>query len=449
MLRAALPWRCEFAATLALAWPLALGGVAELAAVTVVLAIAGHRGTVPLAGAALGAETIHFFFLLGLGFAIAIAPLLAEARGRDRHGEIPVIIREGALVTGLVAVPCVVVLWFIEPILLVLGQRPEVAAAAREFTRPAAFGLPAWLWVYVLRNALAAALDRPRSGLYVLLGSLPLQALLGHVLTDGAFGWPGMGLAGCGLSFALCGWALAMTLYASTPWSLVWRTDAVMLRKIARLGFPVSLALLFESSLFLVTFYLQGLISPASQAAHAVALQISAIPFMMLVGLGQATTIRLGLAFGRRDLAAGRAAVWVSAAAGLAWVALVATLYMTFPRTLLLPFLDSSRADAEQVLVLGTRFLAVAALFQLGDGGQVLSMACLRALQDTRVPMLIAAVGYWVVGLPSAALLGLATPLAGVGIWLGIAGGLSITALLLFRRLGHRLEGRAWLRPAD
>jgi MATE family multidrug resistance protein len=449
MLRAALPWRREFASTLALAWPLALGGLAEFAAVTVVLAVAGHLGTVPLAGAALGGETIHTLFLVGLGFAIAVSPLVAEARGRDQPAEIPTIIREGALATGLAALPCVVVLWFIEPILLMLGQRPEVAAAAREFTRPAAFGLPAWLWVYVLRNALAAALDRPRSGLYLVLGSLPLQALLAHVLTHGALGWPGLGLAGSGLAFTLSGWALAIMLRAVTPWSLAWRTDIVVLRRIARLGFPVSCAMLFESSLFLVTFYLQGLISPASQAAHALALQISAIPFMLLVGLGQATTIRIGLAFGRRDSASGQATALVSIATGLVWVALAATIYLTVPRTLLLLFLDRGQPDIENVLVLGVHFLGVVALFQLADGGQVLGMACLRGLQDTRVPMLLAAVGYWVVGLPAAALLGFATPLAGVGIWLGIASGLSMTALLLFRRLGHRLESNDWLRPAE
>jgi len=122
---------------------------------------------------------------------------------------------------------------------------------------------------------------------------------------------------------------------------------------------------------------------------------------------------------------------------------------LTLPRTLLLLFLDRSQADVERVLVLGTHFLGVAALFQLGDGGQVLGMASLRGLQDTRVPMLMAAVGYWVFGLPSAVLLGFATPLAGVGIWLGIASGLSLTALLLFGRLGHRLKSSAWLRPAD
>ena len=108
----------------------------------------------------------------------------------------------------------------------------------------------------------------------------------------------------------------------------------------------------------------------------------------------------------------------------------------------MLVFLDPGRSEMDQVLALGTGFLAVVALFQLGDGGQVLGMACLRGLQDTRMPMLLAAIGYWAVGLPLAVLLGFATPLAGLGIWLGIAGGLGVTALLLFLRIGSRLQAR-------
>ncbi len=415
---------------------------------TLVFVIAGHLGTVPLAGAGLGAETFHAFFLLGLGLAIAVSPLIAEAQGRGQTAAIPAILRQGILATGLSSLPCMLLLWFIEPILLALGQAPDVSAAAREFTRPAALGLPGWLWFYVLRNALAA-IDRPRPGLWVVLAALLVQMALGYGLTFGCLGWAGWGLAGTGLSFALVGWFMAVALYAVKPWALGWRPEFVELRRIVRLGLPVSLALFFEISLFLVSFYLQGLISAASQAAHAVAVQIAAIPFMALVGLGQATTVRLGLALGRQDIASARAAVLVSVAAGLVCIAISATAFLGAPRPLMLLFLDPSQPDVGQVLALGTSFLAVVALFQLGDGGQVLGMACLRGLQDTRVPMILAAIGYWAVGLPMAALLGFATPLAGLGIWLGIASGLGVTTLLLFLRLGSRLHGRAWNRSAE
>ena len=174
--------------------------------------------------------------------------------------------------------------------------------------------------------------------------------------------------------------------------------------------------------------------SPASVAAHAIALQIASIAFMVPLGLSQATVIRVGLAYGARDREGIARAGWASLAMAVAFMGLSASMMWAFPRELAGLFLDVNDPGAPQVLDLAARFLVVAALFQLFDGAQVIGSAMLRGLQDTRVPMLFAAFGYWVAGLGSGYVLAFHAGLQGLGIWIGFALGLGVVSILMLWR---------------
>ncbi len=444
-------WNVELRATLALAWPLVLMQLAQIGIHSVEIIYAGRLGPVYLAAATVGSQTFHGVFLFLLGLAIAVAPMVSQARGRRAFREIRRTVRQGLWVTTFTAIPTMVLLWYIRPLLLLLGQPDAVAEAAEAFTRPMTLGLPAWIWYFVLRN-FAAAMDRPRPALYVICVGIVVNAFAGYALVFGHFGAPRLGIEGAGISAALSAWVvfLGMLLFVLLDRRLrrfrlfgrIWKADWPLFKEIFRLGYPIGAALFFETTFFMAALYLQGLISIPAQAAHGAAIQLVATAFMIPLGISQAGTVRIGLAVGRKDRAAAGQAAATTFGLGLVCALLTAAALLLFPSAFMRIFLGEGHPQAEEVVALGVGFLAIGALFQLADSGQVIAMGCLRGLKDTKVPMVIAAVGYWIIGIPISVFLGFATDLAGIGIWIGLAAGLTVAAVLLVLRFYRLL--RAW-----
>lgn len=442
-------WRAEFIGTVTLAWPLVLMQLAQIGINTTEVLLVGRLGAVPLAGAALATSSFHTIFLFSLGLAVAVAPLVAQARGAREFRTIRRAVRQGLWATTLVALPGMLLLWYLKPILLWAGQDPQAAAYAEDFARPLSFGLAPWLWFFVIRNFMAA-MDRPRPALYVMTAAILLNAGFGYALIFGHFGLPALGVTGAGIVAGLVGWflPLALLLFVRADRQLrrfhilgrLWRPDWQLLREVFRIGLPIGFALLFETTMFMAALYLQGLISTNAQAAHIVAMQLAAIAFMVPLGLSQAATVRVGLAAGRRDAAGVAVACDMAFLLGVLCTLAAAALFVLLPEPLIGAFLDNAAPETPAVVALGITFLAIAGLFQLVDGAQVIAMGCLRGFKDTRVPMLIAGFGYWLVGLPVALLLGFWLGLEGLGIWIGMAVGLAVAAGLLVLRLRRQVR---------
>jgi MATE family multidrug resistance protein len=212
-----------------------------------------------------------------------------------------------------------------------------------------------------------------------------------------------------------------------------WRLDGQRTLAMVKLGWPIGLTMALEMGVFALAAYFMGWIGASAVAAHAIALQLAALTFMVPLGLGQAATVRVGLAFGRGDTAAIARAGWTAWIIGVGFMGAMAIGMWAFPRPLVSLFLDDIPANAI-VIALAVSFLRVAAAFQLVDGAQVIGAGMLRGLHDTRWPLLFALVGYWVVGLGIGAWLAFAREWRGVGIWVGLATGLAVVAVLMLAR---------------
>jgi MATE family multidrug resistance protein len=217
-----------------------------------------------------------------------------------------------------------------------------------------------------------------------------------------------------------------------------WRSDWPRFRALWKLGLPIGVTMGLEGGVFGVAVMLMGLIDTASVAAHAIALQVASVTFMVPLGLAQAATVRVGIGYGRRDRQLIRRAGWTSFVMGTGFMASMALLMWMVPETLISLFVDRDAAINVEVVQLAISFLAIAALFQIVDGAQVVGAGMLRGLHDTRVPMLIAAFGYWVVGIGVGAWLAFRAGWNGVGIWIGLATGLGIVAVLMLIRWSMR-----------
>ena len=442
-------WRDELRATLLLAWPLMLAQLTQIGIYTTDVLMLGRLGPEALAASALAVNLFFIFNFTGMGLVTACAPLIAAALGERSHAvrDVRRSFRSAIHAALLYLVPVWVLLWHGEAIMLLLGQDPALSEPGAAFLRILQWTLLPNLLIIIFRTLLTA-FGKPHATLVVTLAGLVVNAVLNWMLIFGHWGAPALGMNGSAWASFFTTFFMAACLGSYMIgerrvrrfrlFGHFLRVDRERLAKIFRIGTPIAFTLAFEVSIFAVAVYFMGWIDLASVAAHAIAIQVASITFMVPLGLSQATVIRVGLAYGARDHRGIALAGWVSFWAALAFMVASAGLMWLAPREIAGLFIDSSRPESAQVLDLAVSFLVVAAVFQLADGAQVIGGAMLRGLQDTRVPMLFAAFGYWIVGLGGGALLAFGAGWEGIGVWTGLALGLAVVAVLMLWRWSRR-----------
>lgn len=443
------PWRAEARATLALALPLILGNLAQSGIYATDVILLGRLSADALAAGALGVNLYNAFLIFGMGLATAAAPMIATERGRRSHPvrDIRRTVRQACWAVATICIPCWAILWQAEPILLAMGQDPALSAEAARFVRHVQWGLLPYVLFVVLRNYVSA-LERPVWALWALAATLVVNAFLCWVLIFGKFGLPALGLVGAGIGSALSnlflfGFMAAVVLRDREfrryrLFGRFWVADWSRYRAVWALGLPIAVIWLLEVTVFNAAVFLMGLIDKASLAAHVIAIQVAALAFMVPLGIAQAATVRVGFWQGRGDRGAVGRAGWLALAAGVGFMVLTGILMLTVPHALIAVFIDTADPANARVVALAVAFLAVAALFQIVDGAQAVGAGVLRGLQDTRIPMIFAAVGYWVIGIGTGIWLAFRAGLGGVGIWLGLASGLAVVAVLMVTRWAWR-----------
>jgi MATE family multidrug resistance protein len=442
------PWRDELRATLALAWPLILANLTmQLIQATDVILL-GWLGAKELAAAALGLSLSFGMVLFALGVLTASSPMIASALGARFNAvrDVRRTFRQSVWAAALMAAPVLVVLWNAEGIILAFGQDAELASLAGRFLRGYMWVIPPWMLFQTLRN-FVSAMERPGWILVISSVGIPLNALVSWALIFGHLGLPALGILGGGIGSSIVWTAMALALTAVVLsdrqfrrfhlFGRFWRPDWPRFRQLFRLGGPIGLTMGFEGGVFSAAAYLMGLFGAPSVAAHQIALQIAATTFMVPLALGQAATVRVGLAYGRRDPDGIAVSGWTAFTLGIGFMAVMATLMYIFPRELITLFLADTPANAT-VISLGVSFLMVAALFQVVDGAQVVGAGMLRGLHDARIPMIFALIGYWAIGLGVGVALAFAMDWRGIGIWTGLAAGLGVVAVLMIWRWTRR-----------
>jgi MATE family multidrug resistance protein len=441
-------WRAELGATLTLAWPLILSNLTMAAIQATDVVLMGWLGARPLAAAALGLNLTFAFSLICLGLVTASSPMMATAIGSKIQvvHDVRRTFRQSIWLIGTVTVPVWLVLWNSEPVIRALGQEPALARDAQLFLHGYMWSMLPFLLFQAMRN-FVAALERPGWVLAISLGAIPLNALLSYSLIFGKFGLPAWGIFGGGLGSSIV-WVVQVLLLGIVIltdrqfrrfhlFGRLWKPDWPRYRNLWRLGFPIGLAMGFEGGVFSAAAYLMGLIDAESVAAHAVALQIAALAFMVPWGLSQAATVRVGRHLGSGDRVGIARAGWTAWGLGVGFMAMMAIVIWSIPRELITIFLDDTPENA-RVIALGVSFLAIAAIFQVVDGAQVVGAGMLRGLHDTRVPMIFTFIGYWGIGIGIGAWLAFRQGWQGQGIWTGLAIGLAIVAVLMIWRWTRR-----------
>jgi multidrug resistance protein, MATE family len=436
-------WRAEIIETVKLAWPIALTQLGQIAMMTTDLALIGRLGDGAIAAVGLAHLILFVGFVFGMGPVSAVAPLAAQAFGARKPRIVRRSLRVGLWVAVMLGLPVNLAQLWGEDILLAAGQSSETAALAARYLAGLAWSMiPAWCFI-ALRNFMGAV-NRPEPALWITLAAIPVNGLLAYALIHGTLGAPRLDLLGAGLATTLVNLAMCIAsiwiCYSCRPFKKYrvlgrfWRADWELMRQLIAIGLPISGALMLEWGLFSSAALLMGWIGTTALAAHQIALQVATILFMVPFGISLAATVRVGHAVGRRDPVATRRAGFSAIALGAALMITMTVIVATFRDVIPLLFLGSDAAADAATARLAATLLLIGASFFVTDGVQAIAAGALRGLNDTRVPMLFAAVSFWLIGFTCA--YGLAFPgrLSAVGVWIGFSVGVATFAVLLVCR---------------
>lgn len=430
---------------LALAVPLAGANLIQMAVYAIDVIFVARLGPEALAASSLSVSVFGLLMWSMTGLVGAAAPLIAAELGRGRHAvrEVRRSVRMGIWLAVLSGLLIMAVCWNGERLLLFAGQEPVVAARAGAFLRVLMWAAVPNVFAALLR-VFVSALGRAGYATAITALALAVNTLGNYAFVFGHFGLPAMGLQGSALSSVITSVAMAAAYVAMIfadrhlrryyVFGRLWRSDWPRFFEMLKIGLPITGTVLAEAGLFSGAAILMGWIGEDQLAGHTVALQFAALAFQVPFGIAQAATIRVGLAYGAGDRAATGLAGNVAIAVGVGFMSLTGLIIWLFPRAILHLYVDPDAAENAALVAFALSYMKVAAAFQLFDGAQAVAAGSLRGLQDTRVPMAIALFGYWVPGLGTALWLGFRTPLAGVGVWIGLAVGLVVVASLLYWR---------------
>ncbi len=440
-------WWGESNATLILGLPLIGAQLAQMAINATDALMIGWLGATELAASVLALQLFFLTWLAGLGFLQAVMPLASRAEGKGDVRSVRRASRMGLWISLIYTTFAMVVLWNGESILLALGQDAEVSAIAADYLRVVQWSMYPSLFVAALRSFLTS-IERSQIVLWATVVSAVVNALFDYVLIFGYFGFPQLGILGAGIASVVSALASCVILIAYVFWEeksrkyhvfvRFWRADWPALYEILRLGWPISLTLFAEVGLFSAAALMMGWIGTLELAAHGIAVQLSSIAFMIPLGFANAAVVRVGIAAGRGDADGITRAGWVALIWSIVIGILGAVLFVAIPDTLISFYLDSSNPDAADVIRLGVPLVFIAAVYMVVDGIQVVAGGVLRGLSDTRVPMVIAVIGYWFIGIPLSYVMAFTFNWGPEGIWVGLASGLFITGILLLIRFRKR-----------
>jgi MATE family multidrug resistance protein len=432
----------EVRTTAILAAPLVAGHLSTGLIGFVDSVIAGHHGTDTLAAVAVGTALFWLPMMVPMGTLLSLPPSVSQLDGAGRRDAIGPLFRQALWLAAALGVLLFGFLSVAGLALAPMGIAPEVRPGAIAFLHGIRWGVPA-LTLYLAMRYLSDGLHWTLPTMLLGFGGLVVLVPLGYVLTFGLLGFPELGAGGLGIASAVMMWAQALAFAAYlgrsrrfAPLHLFGRLDpprVAPIGELLRTGLPIGVTVAMEGSLFIVTALLIGRLGAVEVAAHQIAINVAALCFMVPMGLAEATTVRVGHAHGRGSAEGVRRAAF----AGYA----LAMCTQTFSALVVLTGHDAVVAlytgDAA-VAALASSLLLYAAAFQYPDGIQVVSAGALRGLKDTRVPMFLAALAYWGVGMPLGAFLGLYLGWGPRGMWIGLIAGLTVAAFLLARRFLHR-----------
>lgn len=427
----------ELRAVVALATPVIVVQLGMMLMSMVDTMMLGRVSANVLAAGALGASVSFGIGMLPMGILMALDPLVAQAYGAGDTRGVATHLKRGLVSACLLSIPVILVMIDLSPVLRFLGQQPQIIEPATGYVRAMIAGMPAFLLFVVVRQTMQA-MSIVRTAVIAILLSNLINVIANYGLIFGHLGLPRLEAIGAGIASSVSRWTMLLVL-VGLEWPRLRRlwparrlADLRLAgyRQLLAIGTPIGFQMSLEMWLFMTVALLMGQLGAQELAAHQIALNLAAMSFMVPLGVAGAAATRVGNAVGRGDMTGARRSAVVCMAVGGAVMSVSASAFALAPHALARLY-----TDLPAVIALAATLLPVAALFQVFDGLQVVGAGVLRGAGDTRVPAIIALVGYWLLGLPLAYAAAFYLGRGPQGLWLGLTAGLMSVALLFLVRI--------------
>lgn len=436
--------RAEIRDTLRLALPVVATQLGYIAMGTVDTLMAGRLGPEAISAVGLGAGVGVLPLIMGQGTLMGLDPIISQAYGAGRPGDCGRALRHGLLLAVLLSLPLTALLWQSHWILRVIGEPAPLVERTAPFLRIWGLGALPFLAFAAMRQFLQG-IGRVAPAMWIVLAANGLNAAANWALVFGHAGMPALGVRGAAWATTMSRWAMMFALAAYIFGKPALRRFGVLARRgpldralIARLlhlGLPVGMQYGMEVGVFAAASVMMGWIGTAALAGHQIAINLCSITFMVPLGFSATAAVRVGQAIGRDDVPGARHAALVAYVLGVGFM-FMSALGFTF-----LPWVFAGLYSRDPgVVAIAVSLLHVGAAFQLFDGAQTIGIGALRGAADTRVPMFVTIVAYWLVGLPLGWALTFRAGVGPVGLWWGLTTGLVLVALALGWRFHHRVR---------
>ncbi|NIO25465.1 MAG: MATE family efflux transporter [Gammaproteobacteria bacterium] len=437
----------ELEAIVRISAPLAAAYLAEIAMGITDMLFVGRLGGLELAAVGLASSVLFEVVIVAVGLVSIVTVLAAEARGAGSAEGVRHAVRQGFVVALGLGIAATIISVNLARVLALTGQDPAVVVLAERYLQAAAWSITPYLLFIVLRS-FVSALSRAGSVMVVTVAAIAVNALFTYGLVFGALGMPALGVAGAGWAKTITVWLMLGALAVHTATSRNFRSfrlyasglriDRAVIKEIFRLGTPVAGIALLESGLFVAVSIFMGVLGASWLAANQIMFNVIATAFVIALAIGEATGVRVAHGVGAgapRDV---RRSALTGIGLGTFVMLISAGLLWLYPRQIVSIFLDASDAKNADVVTYAVVLAGIAAVFQLFDGLQAVASRALRGMKDTLVPLWIASIGYWLLGLLGGWVLCFALGYGARGLWWGLALGLIVTAVALVWRLMAR-----------
>ncbi len=440
-----------------IALPLIAAYSSEFAMFVTTKMVVGKLGYLELAATGISGGLSFELNVILMGLLSIVGVLCAQSVGAGDNQQVGIIVKQGFIVSLLVGVPATVVVWNLDLVLIWTGQDPQVTALSIPYLKHlSGFMLPL-LFFAVLRN-FVSALSRPHMVMIISVIAVGVNYVLTIWLVHGGLGVPSMGLAGAGLATSIVSWlmffGLLFLVYRTEDlrgyglFQKGWKLDFSYCSEIMRLGVPVAALVFLEAGLFTASSVLSGIIGAETLAAYEIVLAWFGLPFVIALGLAEATMIRVAHGVGSRQFVNARKSGMLGMGIGIGILTVLIVIPIGLPEYIIGFFISQGSPGFSIVSQLATHFLWIGAIFQVFDGLQAVAARALRSYKDNIVPLWIATFGYWVLGIGGGSVMAFWLNMGGAGLWWGLAMGLTAAGSLLAWRF-HRLSLRYMMANAQ
>ena len=440
----------EFNYNLKLAFPVILGMLGHIFVSFADNIMVGQLGAAELAAVSLGNSFFFIAMSLGIGFASAITPLVAEADSTKNSLGVKNALKHGLILCSILSVLLYLLMLLAIPVIHYMKQPLEVVELAIPYLYIISISIIP-LVVFEALKRFSDGLSNTKYPMYATIAANIINIIINYLLIFGSFGFPKLGIVGAGIGTLVS--RIIMIFFLSLmfmkkekfkPYILNIKfriVDSLIFKKIINIGFPSALQMLFEVGIFTAAIWMSGVLGKNFQAANQIAFNLSAMTFMVGVGLSVAAMIRVGNQKGLSDFIELRRIAFSVFMLTVLIEMFFAVMFLVFRDWLPTIYLDtenlSKTLENTEVILIASKLLLIVALFQIFDGLQVVILGALRGMQDVKIPTIITFVSYWLIGFPISFYLGIYTPLKSTGIWIGLLISLVCASIMLYLRFNY------------